>query len=466
MKMPPIEPTLWQRLSAAGLSGHRLWAAGANAVLSELEHGSSLGCPVEQLSSRSVFIATAEQLATALALIELDGVARRVVLCPADLPSEHLAELIERSQADTILTDRGAEAFAGHRGRRVIACGTAIVPAPVSRSANETTEWLLLTSGTTGVPKLVRHSLAGLTGAIKPGAAGAEPLVWATFYDIRRYGGLQIFLRAMLGHASLVLSSAGEATAEHLARLGRHGVTHISGTPTHWRRALMSGAARQMSPRYVRLSGEIADQTILDALRLTYPSAQIGHAYASTEAGVGFDVNDGQEGFPASLIEARQGEVEMKIVDGALHIRSDRTATGYIGAGSRSLLDADGFVDTGDMIERRGNRCYFVGRKGGIINVGGQKVNPEEVEAVINRHPSVDMSLVSAKHSPITGSIVVADVLLKSQRAPADDFRTRTEGEIRALCRAHLAPHKVPALIRFVAALEMTAGGKLARPHA
>ena len=57
-----------------------------------------------------------------------------------------------------------------------------------------------------------------------------------------------------------------------------------------------------------------------------------------------------------------------------------------------ALTDADGFVDSGDIVELRGDRYYFVGRRGGIINIGGLKVHPEEIEAVINRHPDVRMS--------------------------------------------------------------------------
>jgi len=78
-------------------------------------------------------------------------------------------------------------------------------------------------------------------------------------------------------------------------------------------------------------SGEIADQAILDSLKARFPDAAIGHAYASTEAGVGFEVTDGLEGFPASYV-GRPGPVEMKVTDGTLHIRSPRTASGYVGA--------------------------------------------------------------------------------------------------------------------------------------
>ena len=129
------------------------------------------------------------------------------------------------------------------------------------------------------------------------------------------------------------------------------------------------------------------------------------------------------------------------------------------------LAGTDGFVDTGDMIESLEGRCYFRGRRGGIINVGGSKVHPEEVEAVINRHPDVRMSLVSSQRSPITGAIVVANVVLNAGagRGAGAATPTNTEREILELCRRHLARHKVPVLMRFVPSLNVTGAGKLAR---
>ena len=132
------------------------------------------------------------------------------------------------------------------------------------------TEWVLFTSGTTGVPKMVAHTLEGLDRR-DPAAPANDGIVWGTFYDIRRYGGLQILLRALLGRASLVLSDAQEDAGDFLARLGDAGVTHLTGTPSHWRRALMSPANAAIAPRYVRLSGEIADQAILDSLKARFP---------------------------------------------------------------------------------------------------------------------------------------------------------------------------------------------------
>jgi acyl-coenzyme A synthetase/AMP-(fatty) acid ligase len=144
----------------------------------------------------------------------------------------------------------------------------------------------------------------------------------------------------------------------------------------------------------------------------------------------------------------------MKIENGTLRIRSPRAASAYIGG---AALADNGWVDTTDMIEQRGDRCFFAGRTGGIINVGGLKINPEEVEAVINRHPGVRASRVSGRKSPITGAIVVADVV-----AAANDNATLKD-EILALCRERLPAFKVPAMLRFVPGLDLTAGGKLSR---
>ncbi|HEY1544652.1 MAG TPA: class I adenylate-forming enzyme family protein [Xanthobacteraceae bacterium] len=446
-----------------GRADRRLHGRETSVALADLAHGTTLGGRLPDLANRSVLIKTADQLTAALALIELDGVAHRLVLCPPDVADEHMPRVLADAEVDAVVTSGQIDA-AGELGIRLhVVCHPAVAPMPASSSELRDTEWVMFTSGTSGAPKMVVHTLGGLTGAIKRNAVHDAPVVWATFYDIRRYGGLQIFLRTLIDGASLVLSSADEPVGEHLVRLGARSVTHISGTPSHWRRVLMSPQAHVMTPGYVRLSGEIADQTVLDNLAATYPQARVGHAYASTEAGVGFDVNDGRAGFPASLIGRLPSGVELKVEDGTLRVRSDRTALGYVGNGAPVLADDDGFVDTGDIVELRDGRYYFVGRRNGVINVGGLKVNPEEVEAVINRHPQVRMSLVRARRSPITGALVVADVVLREAAAGGHAGVDALVGEILQLCREGLAKHKVPAMIRVVPSLTVAASGKLAR---
>jgi acyl-coenzyme A synthetase/AMP-(fatty) acid ligase len=449
--------SLWQRLSEAGPVSERwLRSPEGDVNLAALSRGSSLGAPVDELRGASVLVLTKDQLPSALALVELDGVARRIVVCPQDLQPEHLPSIIETAEIDTIVGDRCLGVG------RFVRCSAEVAPAHRIRPHCQRTEWVLMTSGTTGVPKLVAHTFASLTNPmIGVGRIGAADAVWSSFYDMRRYAGMQTFLRAMLGGGSMVLSSAQESVADFLARAGAHGVTHINGTPSHWRRALMSASSHKMAPRYVRLSGEIADQAVLDNLRAAYPDAGIAHCFASTEAGIIFDVDDGLAGFPEGFV-GRRGDVEMRLVDGSLRIRSNRMALGYLGDGAPVLLDDEGFIDTGDMVEPRGGRYYFVGRRGGVINIGGLKVHPEEVEAAINSHPGVRMSLVKARHSPITGAIVVAEVVAKSNTA-APQEADALKSAILEVCRGALARHKVPAAIRLVPELEVTASGKLVR---
>lgn len=487
------QPPIRDRLASAGSTGPSLWGVASDVRLESLAHETRLGADPAEFAGASVLIATRDPLAAAIVLVELDGVASRLVVGTPDLSAEHLPRILARGAVDAIVVDTPESAETLSASRPVFACTPHKVQGPrrAAPAVTQATEWVLMTSGTTGAPKLVVHTLATLIGGIAPAAEPQNDRTWGTFYDIRRYGGMQILLRALVGGGSLVVSSAGEPASDYLARLAAHRATHVSGTPTHWRRALMSPAAATIHPRYVRLSGEMADQGILNSLKSFYPNAGVAHAFASTEAGLAFEVNDGLEGFPANLLDdANAGAhgsglqtgsaVDARILDGSLRIRSGRTALGYLvdagdpdgansGAGAlQPVADPDGFVDTGDMIERRGDRCFFLGRRSGVINVGGNKVYPEEVEAAINRHPAVRISLVRPRRNPIMGALVAADVVLNDGASPAgttgSDAALRQE--ILALCRATLPAHKIPASLRFVAALDVAAAGKLARGDA
>ena len=464
-----------QRCSVASLSSvcaeegadARLWANDADVALADLAVGSALSVPLGELRGLTALVRTEDQLPAALALIELDGIVRRLVLCPPDLDAAHVPYVVGMTAADIVITDRPLDEIERLIDIRAVTCARTFERAAVDRAPEHETEWILFTSGTTGLPKMVVHTLATLTGAIYSARGLTGRVSWATFYDVRRYGGLQILLRAVLGNGSLVLSAPGEAAAAFLARAREHDVTHITGTPSHWRRALMSSAARAISPTYVRLSGEIADQAILDQLRSTYPHAQVAHAFASTEAGVAFEVADALAGFPAKFIGPVEQDVHLAVEDDTLRVRSPRTALGFLGNQGESLLDENGFVDTGDVVEQRGDRYHFVGRRGGIMNVGGLKIHPEEVEAVINGHPGVRMSIVTARRNPITGSVVTADVVLAPNGQGTADAAVvaSTKAAILAACRAALPTHKVPASIRIVESLPVGPAGKIARPQ-
>jgi acyl-coenzyme A synthetase/AMP-(fatty) acid ligase len=114
----------------------------------------------------------------------------------------------------------------------------------------------------------------------------------------------------------------------------------------------------------------------------------------------------------------------------------------------------------------RGDRYHFIGRRDGVINVGGLKVHPEEIEEVINRHPHVRMSLVRTRKNPLMGALVVADVVLRMADQPGSTDDCTIQRDILSLCRESLSAHKVPVSINFVSALAVAETGKLIRRHA
>lgn len=456
--MPPHrEFTLGERLHACSASAEKtrfLADAGRCFPLITLNAIARLRDGLGEFSARNVLIRTKGQMEAVIAVLALDGTARRILLCPPDVSDEHIPQLMRDGEADCILSDADIDLATDLSSQDVT---------PPSRHIN--TEWVLFTSGTSGVPKLVLHNLASLTAPLGDGPA-IDGAVWSTFYDIRRYGGLQILLRAFCCGGSLVLSESDEPVSVFLDRLADANVTRISGTPTHWRRVLMSGAAARIAPNVVRLSGEMAGQDILDRLRATYPLAAVEHVFASTEAGVAFGVADGRAGFPMAVLNASPARPAVCVDDGVLRIRSRAAASRYLGETAPKLLDTDGFVTTGDIVERLDDRYVFVGRQNGVVNVGGFKVHPEEVEAVINRHPAVAMCRVWSRPNAVVGTLIAADIVLAAGKDGTSRDFSGIKKEIMAECRARLAAHKVPVHISEVTEILMTSGGKIGRRHA
>ena len=212
----------------------------------------------------------------------------------------------------------------------------------------------------------------------------------------------------------------------------------------------------------ITLGGEIVDQTLINSLKKTFPSAKIIHIYASTEMGARIEVKDEREGFPLSLVDNQ----DIRIHEGELQLRpSNRSMLSYLGlanTGSQSgvfhLRSEGDWIATGDLVEVKGDRVLFMGRRDLLINVGGFKVNPAPVEAEIRMVSGVHEVLVSGHKNPISGNIVKATIVATQG---ADLEKTRVS--VLKHCKERLPYYSVPRVFEFVDSFVLTSSSKIRR---
>lgn len=292
---------------------------------------------------------------------------------------------------------------------------------------------LLETSGTTGTPKRVARPFTDVLRGIK-GSQADNRACWLLTYDACGFAGLQVLLTALAGGGTLLADPTADAAG--LARLAMTGrATHISATPSFWRVLLLSGAAPPLAR--ITLGGEAVDQPLLDALSARFPDVPVRCIYASTELGSLFAVADGREGFPAVWLSQPPGQVSFRIQNDML----------------QAQVNGD-WCDTGDLVEIIEGRVLFRGRNDFVINVGGAKVNPALAERRLLSLSGVVDATVYGIASPITGSLLAADILAPDWHAD-DAWRSRV-----AQAMADLPPPARPRRLRLVDGLTLSAAGK------
>lgn len=305
----------------------------------------------------------------------------------------------------------------------------------------------LQTSGTTGKPKWVRYRLADLAARIVAGKG--DRARWLLTYNPGAFAGVQVILSAMIGGHVLVAPAYGASVTEMAAISSRTSVTHISGTPTFWRAFLMALGDAKLDLRSVTLGGEAADQALLDALKARFPRAKLRHIYATTEAGALFSVTDGRAGFPRDWLYRPLNGLKLSL-SGQDTLRVENPKA--------SDLASTQVWDTGDVVELVGDRVLFRGRTDAMVNVGGIKVYPETVEARMLELPFIQDVRVSPRPNPITGHVLVADILLKPFSGQVDELTDAIRAHLATLPRAFR-----PASLRFVETLEIGGTGKKLR---
>jgi acyl-CoA synthetase (AMP-forming)/AMP-acid ligase II len=414
-------------------------AGGATTAWGELcERARALAGALASLRGARVGVTLAGSAGCWATLAALDALEAEVALLDAALAPEARRALAEELRLDALVS--AGEAGGQPPAVQPVGGGGGATPRAVT----------ILTSGTTGRPKAVRHTWETLARPVRRGRGGA-PGTWILSYRPSLYAGLQVALQALASRGTLVVPPRGAAPAELARLMAAHGVDSASGTPSWWRRLLLlAGDELSRVPlRQVTLGGELVDQQVLDGLAARLPAARIVHVYATTELGRCFSVTDRRAGFPAAYLGAVSADgVELRVVGGELHVRS---ANARAGGGA-------GLVATGDLVEVRGDRVHFVGRRTDVINVGGNKVHPAEVERVLRAVPGLADVRVYGRRSSVAGELVACDVV----PAPGADAGA-LQAEIARRCAAALLGFQRPRWIEVVEEIAVSASGKVLR---
>ena len=300
---------------------------------------------------------------------------------------------------------------------------------------------VVFTSGSSGRPKGILHDCDRVLGKFVSERRGWRTLL---FLMMDHFGGFNTFLSSFAygGTAVCVAERLPEPTCRIVEQAR---VQLLPVTPTFLRMLWVSGAWRQYdlsSVELVTYGAEPMPQATLDMVREVFPRARLKQTYGLSELGV-LRSRSPEDG--SVWLQVGGDGFETRVLDGILWIRSASSMVGYLNA--PAPFDADGWMNTGDEVDERDGLIRFRGRTSDVINVGGNKVFPAEVEGVLLEVPGVLDATVYGIPHPLLGQVPCATVTVREQE-PNDALRDR----LRRHCVERLAKYKAP--MRFIVAQE------------
>jgi acyl-CoA synthetase (AMP-forming)/AMP-acid ligase II len=292
---------------------------------------------------------------------------------------------------------------------------------------------VLFSSGSTGRSKAILHDCERLLEKFEPLRPGLRIL---SFLLLDHIGGVNTLFYGLSTGGTVV--SVSDRSPEAVCRAAaRDRVEVLPTSPTFLNLLLLSGEHRNhdlSSLRLITYGTEVMPASTLGRLREAFPDVRFQQTYGLSELGIlrsksredgSLWVKVGGEGF------------ETKVIDGVLWVRARSAMLGYLNADG--LFDADGWFNTEDAVEQDGEWLRFLGRTTELINVGGQKVYPAQVESVLLEMDNVADAAVRGEPNPLIGRCVVARVRLRRPEAPSA-FKAR----MLRHCQGRLAPYMVP----------------------
>ena len=299
---------------------------------------------------------------------------------------------------------------------------------------------VLFSSGSTGRSKAAVHDLRGLLEKFKVPRAARRAIAFLLYDHI---GGINTLLY-QLSNGGCVVTVPERSPSAVLHAIAAHRVDLLPTSPTFLRLILLSRAYEQYdlsSLKLVTYGTEPMPESTLREFHERCPQVELLQTYGLSELGIlrsksrssdSLWVRLGGEGFAT------------RIVNGLLEVKAQSAMLGYLNA--PSPFTEDGWFRTGDAVEVDGEWLRILGRRSEMINVGGEKVYPAEVESVIQEIPGVEDVVVVGEPNAITGNLVVARVKLAGGETVAN-FRPR----LRAFCAARLPRFKIPQKVELLA---------------
>jgi acyl-CoA synthetase (AMP-forming)/AMP-acid ligase II len=295
---------------------------------------------------------------------------------------------------------------------------------------------VLFSSGSTGKSKAALHNFTHLLEKFK---VERQRMCTLTFLLLDHIGGINTLLYTVSNGGTIVSVRSRDPDVVCQA-IERHHVEILPTSPTFLNLLLISEAYSRYnlsSLKLITYGTEVMPETTLLRIHELFPNVRLQQTYGMSELGI---LRSKSKDSSSLWVKVGGEGYQIKVVDDILWVRAHSAMLGYLNASSP--FDEDGWMNTGDMVEVDGDYIRILGRKSEIINVGGQKVYPAEVESVLLQMENVKDVVVIGEKNPITGNIVTARVnLFESEDTRA--FKQR----VRTFCRDKLASYKIPVKI-------------------